>query len=85
MYDQWCHNFLDTVTDTCNCNQGIENTDHFLFSCPFFETQRALLITTVNGIAQRNNLNGFRNQSHLYLYGNRSINQNHSNYKKSFC
>ena len=35
---KWCHNSLDTVTDTCNCNQGIEDTDHFLFSCPSFET-----------------------------------------------
>ena len=40
---KWCHNFLDTVTDTCNCNQGIEDTDHFLFSCPFFEQQPSLL------------------------------------------
>ena len=70
-----CHNFLDTVTDTCNCNQCIEYTDHFLFSCP----QSALLITNVNGIAQRNNLNDFRNYSHLY-FGHRSI--NHSNNKK---
>ena len=67
---KWCHNIPDTVTDTCNCNQGIDDTDHFLFSCPFFETQRALLITTVIGIAQRNNLNDFRNQSI-----NQSINQ----------
>ena len=76
---KWCHNSFDTVTDTCNCNQGIEDPDHFLFSCPSFETQRALLIITLNGIALRNNLDDFRNQSHLYFYGHRSI--NHSNNK----
>ena len=28
-----CHNFIDTPSDICHCNQGIENTSHFLFSC----------------------------------------------------
>ena len=39
-----CHNFIDTPSDKCLCNHGIEDTNHFLFSCPFFAAQRATLI-----------------------------------------
>ena len=28
------HGFADTLSDKCVCNHGIENTNHFLFSCP---------------------------------------------------
>ena len=30
------HSFIDTPSDMCLCNQGIEDTSHFLFLCPFF-------------------------------------------------
>ena len=29
------HNFIDTPSDICLCNQGIGDTNHFLFLCPF--------------------------------------------------
>ena len=29
-----CHNFINTPSDICHCNQGIEDTIHFIFSCP---------------------------------------------------
>ena len=29
------HNFIDTPSDICLCNQGIADTNHFLFWCPF--------------------------------------------------
>ena len=29
------HNFIDNPSDICLCNQGIEDTNHFLFLCPF--------------------------------------------------
>ena len=35
-YHKKCHNFFDTPTDKCLCNQGIEDTNRFLFLCPFF-------------------------------------------------
>ena len=28
------HNFIDTPSDICHCNQGIEDRNTFLFSCP---------------------------------------------------
>ena len=27
------HNFTDTPSEICRCNQGIEDTNHFFFSC----------------------------------------------------
>ena len=37
------HNFADTPSEICSCNQGIEDTNHFLFSCPDYATPRATL------------------------------------------
>ena len=67
------HNFIDTPSDICHCNQDLEDTNHFLFSCPSYAPQRATLATSVIDILQRNNLNRLGNQSQLYLYGHQSI------------
>mgnify|MGYP003717955363 CR=1 FL=1 len=71
---KWCHNFIDTPSGTCHCNQGVEDTSHFLFFCPSYVTQRATLTTSVNEILLKHNLNHLVNQSQLYLYGHDSIN-----------
>ena len=68
------HNFIDTPSDICHCNQGVEDTSHFLFFCPSYVTQRAILASSVNEILLKNNLNHLENQSQLYLYGHDSIN-----------
>ena len=68
-----CRNFVDTPSDICHCDQGIENTHHFLFICPTYVTQRATLVTGVNEILLKNNLDHLENQSQLYLYGHDSI------------
>ena len=47
------HNFIDTPSGICHCNQGIEDTNHFLFSCPFFTNLRATLVTSINEILHR--------------------------------
>ena len=47
------HNFIDTPSDICYRNQGIEDTRHFLLLCPFYVTQRANLLTSVNEILQK--------------------------------
>ena len=41
---KWCHNFMDTPSGICHCNQGIEDTSHFLFSCPTYVIERAVLV-----------------------------------------
>ena len=73
-YHKKGHNFIDTPSDQCLCNHGIEDTNHFLFSCLFFATQRATLASSVIEILQKYNLNHLGNQSHLYLYGHQTIN-----------
>ena len=73
-YHKKCHNFIDTPSDKCPCNNDIEDTNHFLFPCPFFVAQRATLASSVIQILQKYNLNHLGNQSHLYLYGHPTIN-----------
>ena len=73
-YHKKCHNFIDIPSDICLCNHGIEDTNHFLFLCPFFALHRATLASSVIHILQKYNLNRLGNQSHLYIYGHPSIN-----------
>ena len=68
------HNFIDTPSDICLCNHGIEDTNHFLFLCPLFAPHRAILASSVIQILQKYSLNHLGNQSHLYLYGHPTIN-----------
>ena len=49
-----CHNFIDTPSDICHCNQGIEDTNHFLCSYPTYVNQRAALVISVNEIIREN-------------------------------
>ena len=73
-YHKKRHNFVDTPSNECPCNFGIEDTNHFLFLCPFYVAQKATLVTSVIGILQKYNLNHLGSQSNLYLYGHREIN-----------
>ena len=73
-YHKKLHNFVDTPFNECPCNFGVEDTNHFLFLCPFCKAQRETLVTNVIGILQKYNLNHLENQSNLYLYGHREIN-----------
>ena len=70
---QYRHNFSDTPSDICHCNQGIGDTNHFLFSCPDYAILRATLAASVINILQKNNLSYLGNQSKLSLYGHPSI------------
>ena len=68
------YNFIDTTSDICHCNQGIEDTSHFLFSCPSYVNERVSLTSTVNEILRKVNLNYLPNELYLlYLYGHPSI------------
>ena len=66
------HNFADTPSEICQCDQDIEDTSHFLFECPRYAIPRANLAVTFIGILQRNNLNHLENQLELYIYGHQS-------------
>jgi len=67
------HNFIDTSSDTCYCTHGVENTNHFLFECPSYAHQRAILAGSVIQILLKNNLNHLANEVRLYLYGDDSM------------
>ena len=54
----------------------MEDTRHFIFSCPLYAIQRATLMASVIDILQKNNLNYLGNQSKLHLYGHPTINSN---------
>ena len=66
------HNFLDTPSDTCLCKNGVEDTDHYLIYCPFYNTYRADLKSKVSAVISRNELN-FNISSNLLLYGHDSL------------
>ena len=67
------YGFGDTPSDICLCKLQTEDTRHFLFSCPFYATKRAVMIRSVNEILLNNNLNyptNFpENELNLFLYG----------------
>ena len=63
------HNFRDTPIDICICNQGIENTSHFLFECLHFAIHRARLAVDITNILRQNNLLNLANNVDFYLYG----------------
>ena len=71
---KYCHNFLDTLSGNCHCNQGIEDTSHFLLFSLSYTTQRASLVTSIKEILLKVNLIHLEDQSELYLYGDPSIN-----------
>ena len=66
-------NFEDTPSDTCSCNQGNEDTNHFLLFCPIYIMTRAKLVASVTNILQKHNLNYLGDESHLLLYGHGSL------------
>ena len=47
------HNFTDTPFEICRCNQGIEDTNHFLFLCPNYATPRATLAASITNITEK--------------------------------
>ena len=67
------HGFIDTPSPVCICNDGIEDTTHFLFACPLYINQRATLIDNISNILQKYNLTNIVQQPQLLLYGHKSI------------
>ena len=63
------HMFPDTPNDTCACNAGVEDTEHFMFTCPIYALYRASLAASVVRILALKNLNHLSNMIEIYLYG----------------
>ena len=66
------HNFLDTPSEICTCLSGVEDTGHFLFSCPLFVIERNTLITSVKEILSSSNIE-FEENKDWFLYGHPSL------------
>ena len=49
---KYAHNFRDTPSYTCSCGRGSETTTHFLLKCPYFTTQRSILISKLTSTLQ---------------------------------
>ena len=67
------HNFRDTPTDICSCQNGIEDNNHFLFECLLFANHRATLAVNITNILLRYNLIALANNVNFYLYGHPNL------------
>ena len=67
------HNFVETPSAECLCQEGEETTHHFLFSCPFFAEFRPRLINSVSEVLQKHGLIHLAYETDTYLYGHFSI------------
>ena len=74
------HNFADTASDLCICKTGVEDTRHYLLTCPFYASHREVLLTSVENIVREKNLELSKNYPDLFLYGDStlSISENQS-------
>ena len=67
------YGFEDTPSDICLCKFGIEDTRHFLLSCPFYASKRVVMVSSISDILLKNNLNYPANlpanELSMYLYG----------------
>ena len=66
------HNFADTPSNLCLCKTGVENTDHYLLQCPFYNSLRTIIRTNVLSILSRNELN-LDLSLNLLLYGHDTL------------
>ena len=69
------HNFLDTPTDKCTCNQA-ETTSHFLLKCIKYENQRLILFQQLNQTRLANEMPAFKESemTQVLLYGHEIFN-----------
>ena len=73
-YHKKAHGFIDTSSDVCLCSNGVEDTLHFFFHCSLYTSHRASLISNVEEILNRNNINLINiNGVNTLLYGHPSL------------
>ena len=73
-YHKRAHGFIDTPSDNCLCNNGVEDTLHYLLHCSLHTNHRTSLISIVEEILTRNNLNLVSiNSVETFLYGHSSL------------
>ena len=65
--------FKDTATDKCICKNGIEDTHHYFFLCPFYDNHRIVLTSEIENILHDNEITEFDFSVDLFLYGHPSL------------
>ena len=68
------HNFIDTPSSLCDCQQAPEDTIHFLLECSKFIDPRKLLISAVTKIIGIDHLS-LLDDINLFLYGSPYLSQ----------
>ena len=68
------HNFDDTDSNLCLCGNGPEDTLHFLLLCPFFSSNRLILVSNVNMICNGFSSLSLDHQLHCLIYGYHGLN-----------
>ena len=64
---------MDTPSDLCLCKNGVEDTSHYLLTCPFYARHREVLLSSVENVIRDKNLNRTLNSTELFLYGDPSL------------
>jgi len=67
------HNFVDTPSDLCLCKNSVEDTSHYLLTCPFYASHREVLFSSVENVIRNKKLNKTLNSADLFLYGDPSL------------
>ena len=63
------HNFADTPSASCVCNDGIENVNHFLFHCSLFLDERVAFLNNIKNVMSVDDLDLIQNLAVVCLYG----------------
>ena len=75
-FHKFKHNFRDTINPMCPTSDGVEDTEHFLLLCPFFDVQRQDLLAGIVELLQPFVLiTDLSNDAliHLLLYGDQDL------------
>ena len=69
-YHKKAYGFDDTPSDICLCNDGVEDTLHYLFQCSLYTNHRTSLISNVEEILSDNDISLINtNVVDTFLYG----------------
>ena len=66
------HNFRDAIDPMCPSNDGVEDTEHYLFLCQSYEESRRELLNGLNAILLSSDISNLSSELlvELILYGN---------------
>ena len=70
-FHKFKHNFKDTTNPMCPTNDGIEDTEHFLLLCPYFDLQRQNLLAGIYALLRPLGYVNLKNDAllQILLYG----------------